>query len=548
MAWQPEVGSGSNRATGYRDLATKMVAMMSSQHVATVAVNSGGTGYVVGDIVTLTHAGAYLDARFEVTSVSAGVITGLRINSSGAFSNRIATVAVNAGGTGYAVNDILEVQGGTAREQGKAKVTSVSSGVVTGVALFETGGAYSTAPGLTGASTVGIGPAAFAGDDACTLDLTMTGLVGTTGLSVTGGTGSGATVDITLAQTGWTVDGRNLNNRTVNSLTDEKEIVLVGDATGKTNKPYVGIITWTATSGINTRYGLALFGMTAHNSATAFHLQPGISFGINTSTGALQDGTHLLCDEDAAQSMDFWFSVDDLRIAGVINLNSAAANTDNGEYMHFHMGLMNAYGTETENPYPMLIGASSRTMNIDPSASSQLISGLPEALSATGVSAPWWYYEVESSSWESATNSQNLTASARARITYPFGDLSRLNSSTDPDYIVAECVLEVFADWSNVTRSAPTRKLYPIPGTTDYPFLWPVNLITRTGGSTSNNIQDVPRGEVRGWFWLTATNSAGNRITNFSEYYVTIGSDRYRVFHNHVHIERYQYMALKEDV
>ncbi|MCH7944864.1 MAG: hypothetical protein IIC73_02440, partial [Armatimonadetes bacterium] len=86
MAWQPEVGGSSNRAADYRDLLVKKVAFMTSQHVATVAINNRGTGgaYVVGDIVTLTHAGAILDARFEVTGVTAGQIDTLRIDSSGA--------------------------------------------------------------------------------------------------------------------------------------------------------------------------------------------------------------------------------------------------------------------------------------------------------------------------------------------------------------------------------------------------------------------------------------------------------------------------------
>jgi hypothetical protein len=135
----------------------------------------------------------------------------------------------------------------------------------------------------------------------------MTGMIGTTGLAVTGGGGTGATVDITLAETGWTVDGRNTNDRTENSLTDEKEVVLVGDAAGLTNKPYIGMISATATSGINTRYALVLFGMLAHNSAIAFKDQPGLSPGVNSGTDALEDGgSFLLCDEDDVQDMDFW--------------------------------------------------------------------------------------------------------------------------------------------------------------------------------------------------------------------------------------------------
>ena len=208
MAFQAEVGAGSARATNKRDWLTKAVAMHTSQRLKTVIVNVGGTGYVTGEIITLTHAGAFLDARFEVTDQIGGVIQagGLQVTSTGAFSDRIATVAINAGGTGYAVNDVLEILGGSSREKGKAQVTTEAAGVITAVALFETGGAYSTAPGLTGATTRGIGPAAFAGDDAATIDITMTGLVGTTALPTTASAaGTGLTIDITLAETGWAI-------------------------------------------------------------------------------------------------------------------------------------------------------------------------------------------------------------------------------------------------------------------------------------------------------------------------------------------------------
>jgi len=549
MAFQREVGSGVNRATDYRDLCCKIVGMATSQHVATVAVNAGGTGYTVGDLLTLTHAGALLDARFEVTSVSAGVITGLRIIDSGAFSNRVASAVVgSSGGSGYAVGDILELQGGTQREKAKVKVATLSGSAVATVTVFENGGAYTVAPSASD-TTVGIGPGAYAGDDACTITPTMTGMIGTTGLSVTGGTGSSATVDITLAETGWTVDDRNTNDRTENGLTDEKEVVLVGDATGLTNKPYVGMITANRTSGIDTRYSIAINGMVAHNPSLAIHQSPLIYPSINTSTGLLQTGSYLLCPQNQAQEIDFWFSIDAFRIMVVTNNNPAAANTDNGEYMRMHMGLMNSYGTENENPYPMMVGASSRLPEIDPASSNLSISGLPECICPTSTTPAWFWYEAENSVWREIENGENAaTGGDHFYVAYPFGDLARLSSSSSADKIVDAGPIETFETWATVTRGSPSAKLRPIPGSTPQIFLWPINIIRRAGGVASNAIEDGPRGEVRGMFFLTATDSSGNQISNFSEDYITIGSDRYRVFHNHVHTQRYQYICLLEDV
>ena len=525
--------------------------MATSQHVATVVINNGGTGgtYVVGDIVTLTHAGALLDARFEVLTVSAGQILTMRIQDNGAFSNRLTSAVVGgAAGSGYAVGDILELQGGTQREKGKVQVATLSGSAVATVTVFETGGAYTVAPSASD-TTVGIGPAAFAGDDACTITPTMTGMIGTTGLAVTGGGGTGATVDITLAETGWTVDDRNTNQRTENSLTDEKEVVLLGDATGMTNKPYVAMITATRTSGINDRYSIAINGMVAHNPALDLYQSPLIHPSINTSTGILQRGAYILCPEDQLQEIDFWLSIDTFRISVVTNNNPAAVNTDNGEYMRMHMGLMNSYGTESENPYPMMVGASSSLPEIDPHSANESISGLPECVAPTSEVSPWAFFEAENSLWRDVTNGNNLAVGGdHFYIAYPFGDLSRLSSSTSADKIVDAGPIETFETWCSVTRGSPSAKLRPIPGVTPQIFLWPINIIRRAGGNSSNAIEDGPRGEVRGMFFLTATDSTGAVITNFSEDYITIGTDRYRVFHNHLHTQRYQYIAILEDV
>jgi hypothetical protein len=80
-------------------------------------------------------------------------------------STGLATVAVNAGGTGYAVNDILTVvQGGASG--GTVKVTTVSGGVVTGLSIQTLGSGYVNANGLTTTGGTGTG---------CTVNITSGG-------------------------------------------------------------------------------------------------------------------------------------------------------------------------------------------------------------------------------------------------------------------------------------------------------------------------------------------------------------------------------------
>lgn len=86
-----------------------------------------------------------------------GTRTGVRV---------VATAAISAGGTGYAVGDVLTISGGTAGRPAKVNVTTVSGGVVTGVELIDVG-SYTVEP--------------------------------TTPATVSGGGGSGATIALTLA-------------------------------------------------------------------------------------------------------------------------------------------------------------------------------------------------------------------------------------------------------------------------------------------------------------------------------------------------------------
>lgn len=130
-----------------------------------------------------------------------------------ATSDHLASVSsIVAGGTGYAVDDIITFTDGTFTKAAKLRVTSVSSCAITGVRVEE-GGAYTVDPDLTANSSH---TNSGSGNDDATFDLTMNSEPWTVerraqeAVSATAATaGSGYTVgdDVTLTMDGGGVLG-----------------------------------------------------------------------------------------------------------------------------------------------------------------------------------------------------------------------------------------------------------------------------------------------------------------------------------------------------
>lgn len=68
--------------------------------VTGITVAVGGTSYVVGDIVTVNTGTSTVKATAVVTTVSAGVVTGLQVVSSGNYSVAPSAAGATTGGTG----------------------------------------------------------------------------------------------------------------------------------------------------------------------------------------------------------------------------------------------------------------------------------------------------------------------------------------------------------------------------------------------------------------------------------------------------------------
>ncbi len=171
----------------------------------TITVASGGSGYSVNDELNVVQSGNST-GKILVATISGSAVTSVSIspvvpgrgysvaNGVSTSSGSLQTAIVHAGGTGYVIGDtITVVQSGGA--SGTAYVLHVTStGVVDSLALGNNNLAYSVK------------------------NADGTGYHTATGLSTTGGTGSGLTVDITTTGSGGT--GATVNITAVNNYSD----------------------------------------------------------------------------------------------------------------------------------------------------------------------------------------------------------------------------------------------------------------------------------------------------------------------------------------
>lgn len=100
--------------------------------------------------------------RFQHSSLAGKAVIGVSSSALVKAPSGLATASVTAGGTGYVVGDIVKLSGGTGTFGASVKVTTVSSGAITGVSIYEPG-VYSAVPTAPFSSTGGTGSGATFG-------------------------------------------------------------------------------------------------------------------------------------------------------------------------------------------------------------------------------------------------------------------------------------------------------------------------------------------------------------------------------------------------
>ena len=225
-------GGAATKAVQFRTLGTDTNISMALQPKGTGAIDlaAGSSGVNIsngGTVTALTvtgyGGGTYTSIPTNIISVptTAGGVQATATTKVFAWST-----AISVGGTGYTVGDVLTLQGGTFTAQAQVTVATVSSGVITSITNVPANGSYSVAPTNPATTTGGTGTGATVnitalGVGSLTITTAGSGYVEQPTVTFSGGGGSGAAAYATvgsvpkitaLAGTGevWTASGRQL--------------------------------------------------------------------------------------------------------------------------------------------------------------------------------------------------------------------------------------------------------------------------------------------------------------------------------------------------
>lgn len=503
-----------NTATDYLDLLEDLLDFVTGQSVTVVAVAAGGTGYVVGDVLTAVGGTFLIAATFEVTSVGGGGdVTGIKRVTDGSYTvtpgNPVSTTGgtgtgatltltfasvgwtilretqeavsatVSAGGTGYTVSDQLTIVGGVAVGVAAVfNVDTVSGGVVTAVSLV-TAGDYEETP---------LNPAA-----------------------TTGGTGTGATLSVNYQPL----------------VGSDKVVILEGVGSGS-DQIFVGIRTFAPTAGV---FNWELAGMTGFAAANDFGSQPLISPGRFDQASPADEGAYVPLNN---ASLEYWFFADGRRILMVAKVGTT--------YSNMYLGFINQFSTSTFYAYPLLIMGCSSFDDLPFNTGEQALSGMVDPMRADGDDEGPGFLWQPGGGWVSVANSEESGANRiaqREQVVAPAGT---------PD-VVGAPIPDEDAFFSNAITWDDAIPTGGNPGT-------PVIDIFPTDDSGGDIVQLVPPtiiqqvpafialGEIDAAFWMSARTTG---VTILSEDEITVGGDTYIVFQNGKRTEVFTFFAIKRE-
>tara|TARA_R110002153_G_scaffold54447_4_gene151675 strand:- start:2111 stop:3766 length:1656 start_codon:yes stop_codon:yes gene_type:complete len=542
--------------TDHIDMLDKLIEVVTSRNLTAVAINAGGTGHAIGDVIEITATGSTstIVAQLEVTTLSGSAISGIRIYRGGAYTVDPTTTTANAqsgtSGLGSAATFDLTFSAATwsvnrrTQKAVSAAIGTAGTGYTVGDQLTVTGGvsgffqsdAVFNVDTITGGGGTGpVGTVSVVSASEGNFEE-----VPANDVAVTGGTGSGCELTVTWGDPTATNSPGQVAMLQGNGLAGADDIHVI-------LRPYSLDINF------DTAYNWALAGCTAYNSALPVHQQVGVNSNqLDSGDGdlpATDVGSYLvLKNNDGTGAITWWINHTGRRITMVCKVVGASTV----QYSSMHVGFLNQFGTSTEYPYPLAVIGQTNDRDRLWYESSLLTGGIVETIANTaGDPTGPGFVRVPAGTWlgfsaENSSSGSNRTVETEFGV-YPFmnpvavgGVNGTVGSTSDVGWSIGGHTIIP----PNGVPGSQTLLLKPTEGTGD-PYYWLVApFVMRQENSGANLFPDFHNlfGEIDGVFWF---HTGGNAVV--SEDRFVLGTRRYTIFQNGNRTQNWSYFALDED-
>lgn len=541
-----DVSANAPNATNYIDLLHKLLQFAAASTVATVTVNAGGTGYAVGDIVELdggTHPSTLSGAKatFEVTDVSGGVVQagGLRMRDSGAYATTPSTTGITTTFLGGT---------GAGNDDLTVDLTYESNGWAVDRQTAEVTAAVigaSAGSGYANGDTIDV----IGGDTRVGLDSPQTNTPARLTVPATVTTGQSFTV----------TDG-GIYHRPAD--TDEAATTVVtgsGDGLMTADLTFTDIVdtttdieAWLSNATSGATVGLRTFtdGSTYFNwelaMAPTYTAANNWDAQVNMSVGRYpldEEGSYAILRNVA---FNYYMRVTDRYLFVV-------ANIDNAIYVPIWIGLGDPYATSTEYAYPALICGSSSVRDITATTTASQWGGLNLAIAqSTAHDGPAQIYGP-GGTWHpfhnGAASGANVIGDNDQFHIFPGGWFDPQSTLLQIDDRIANDTGTQKQDWGSFASIAtttnaggedpPTETFLPTPQTGGGDDHIYLSEFVAMGIEPVNMIAL----SIGGAKWLDRTLNSGT--LNAEDVIVDTNGDLYVVFNNCANTSRQHWFAMK---
>lgn len=520
MAWFAGV------ASDYRGLLAKVAEFASADNAVIAAIVNAGSGYQVGDFPNVSGGTATSAAQLEVTAVDgSGGVTGLRIRNGGAYSADppVGTATTGGNGTGLTVTVTTLAGGWSVLRQtvgifavAANSITAPGSGyVMNDILTLDSSGDAGTSPtteatfrviavdGSGGITSIAVEtPGSYIAAD------------GSSGLPLTGGTGSGATIAPL-----W--DG----------VDAEDQLIMEGVGSGA-DEIFIGIRTFSNSPTGARNWELA--GMIGFDASLGWTAQPSISPGRFDNQTSITGGAFYHLRDTVT---NYWISINSSRIVVV---------TQSGTNFHTcYLGFIDRLATADAYPYPLLIVGTSTEQTLNATGSGIELAGLPSPVAdSQGIGWGPGILRTPGGAWKNYRN-------ALARLGQYDIETNFVSSWPSAALINLSGSLPTIDQWGTISTSliwtsmigddpgeTPTYKLEPTPGVSgSVSPIFPVTLLDLQGSFIY--------GQLAGVFWVSSSQDSGSPAVSNDTFTLPSGA-RFRLFQNVAATSFYNFICIEE--